>query len=93
MSNYIYNDNNNYINLYEKIISTNEFDIYHQRTTDLYKVKLKNNSYKNQIFLHSIKQTNLLTGLTINSNNNEEFIFQASSVTTLNEIDNSKKNR
>lgn len=90
-------------NNYKKIDSTKELNIYNNKEIpELFKIKLKNSELQSQtqiqtqthtttqILLNSIKQTKLLTGLTINSNNNE-IIFQANSVTTLKEYEKKTK--
>jgi len=80
-------------NNYKKIESTKELNIYNNKEIpELFKIKLKNNEFQtqHQVLLNSIKQTKLLTGLTINSNNNE-IIFQANSVTTLKEYEKKTK--
>jgi len=82
------NDNNN-----DKIIFfTKELTVYNNKEIpDLFKIKLlqTQDKFKSTILFNNLKQTKLLTGLTINNEKNE-FSFQASSITTLSEYRNSK---
>ena len=90
------NNNNNDSNNDKIIFFTKELTVYNNKEIpDLFKIKLlKNQTYstnqnKSTILFNNLKQTKLLTGLTINNEKNE-FSVQASSITTLSEYRNSK---